>query len=470
MVLSMAAVWVLPLTAGSRELQVREQNTGFYKDKGVLRLHVEARDEGGPMEGLERATWSLMQGDRLLRAQGISVPYRNGDFAETSVLVLLPSTANFTGADEPDVARDRSQTPLRYALEGLETLRTFLGPGDKLAIGCYDEAKADAVALSPARPAERVEMPDIDRVSSRCNFVGSGRRDTPRLQTLLLGAIKSWLAKEEPALRKVVVIVTDGNSKEAVTPEWWRAAGSSWLEIYVVALEDGGDPRNSETLAKGGVIVSAMLRQNLSDEMARLGPWINGRGIYEVTYSLQDRVQGPNVEVTLGVQPTAGSAIKSVPHALGPLERKSSWLRIVLLVAGILVGLIIVFLLVRWIASAISAGRRRREEEAARRSQETYDGPSRGRLLVRDGPVQNSTFHLVDDVTYIGRSPDNHVSIPDGSVGKRHCSIQIRDRSYQIEDLQSVNGVFVNGQKVLKAFLKDGDSIRLGSTEMQFRV
>jgi S-DNA-T family DNA segregation ATPase FtsK/SpoIIIE len=73
-------------------------------------------------------------------------------------------------------------------------------------------------------------------------------------------------------------------------------------------------------------------------------------------------------------------------------------------------------------------------------------------------------------MSYIGRSPDNHVSVPDPTVSKRHCSIAIRDRTYVIEDLQSVAGVFVNGQKVVKAHLKDGDSIRLGETEMQFRI
>jgi pSer/pThr/pTyr-binding forkhead associated (FHA) protein len=143
---------------------------------------------------------------------------------------------------------------------------------------------------------------------------------------------------------------------------------------------------------------------------------------------------------------------------------------IVILVAVILVSLVFLVLLVRFILQALAARRHRREEEEARNASQSYSGPSRGRLIVREGPAANLTFHLVEDVTYVGRSPDNHVSLPDSSVGKRHCSISIRDRSFQVEDLQSVNGVFVNGQKVLKAFLKDGDSIRLGSSEMQFRL
>jgi pSer/pThr/pTyr-binding forkhead associated (FHA) protein len=142
----------------------------------------------------------------------------------------------------------------------------------------------------------------------------------------------------------------------------------------------------------------------------------------------------------------------------------------VILVVGSLVGIVLVVVVIRLVMLLMASRRRSRDEEAARRAAQANEGPSRGHLLVREGPCAGQTFHLVGEVTYMGRSPDNHVSLSDGSVGKRHCSITIKDRSFQVEDLQSVNGVFLNGQRVLKAFLKDGDSIRLGSSEMQFRL
>ena len=62
------------------------------------------------------------------------------------------------------------------------------------------------------------------------------------------------------------------------------------------------------------------------------------------------------------------------------------------------------------------------------------------------------------------------MSIPDPTVSKRHASIAIRDRTYVIEDMQSAAGLLVNGQRVVKPHLKDGDSIRMGQSEMQFRI
>jgi hypothetical protein len=196
---------------------------------------------------------------------------------------------------------------------------------------------------------------------------------------------------------------------------------------------------------------------------------VGGTGLYKVGYVVKEGIQGSNVEFAVAARDSRGT-FRSDAVPMGQLQRKSSWIRVVVLVAAILVGLAFLVLLVRFVVSAVAARRRRRAEEDAARASQRYDGPSRGRLLVRDGPAAGATFHLVEDVTYMGRSPDNHVVLADPSVGKRHASIRIHERTYQLEDLQSVNGVFVNGQKVLKVHLKDGDSIRLGGSEMQFKV
>lgn len=461
--------------ASAEPLTVRHHDQSKYREEGILRFIVEAQDDGNPIEGL--TTWGLLKGDRPVEARPDVTAFRTSG-AATSVLVVLAANSNFLPSED-EVAADgtRTRSPMVYALDALDSLRNNLG-SCWMTIACYNEVGRDPEWLKTNGVASKMSSFPLDEVISRCRPpTEEAKGGQPRLPTLLLAAAQKWLRQRKPeTLRFVIVVITDGLSDEPVQEQWLRSLRNQfggeiqgWLDLFVVGLVDGGDAANLKALARDGVLAVSDKRENLPREIARLVPLIAGNGIYDVRFTVAERITGASVPLVLTAQGPEGQKLVSAPYTLTGLERKTGWLRIVIIVAVGLVGLLIVLVVIRIIAAAMEARRRRREEEAARASA-PYEGPSRGKLIVRDGPATGTTFHLVEDLTYIGRSPDNHVSIPDGSVGKRHASIHIRDRTYEIEDLQSTNGVFVNGQRVLKAHLKDGDSIRLGSTEMQFRL
>lgn len=468
--------FALPIyAADAGRIEVRALSLEFspevYREKGEVGFIVEARDDTGPVENLDKATWSLLYQEREVEA----IPAVRGFRSEgliSSVLVLIPATSNFSGFEEPDTAKERSEPPLKWVLDGLQTLKTSFGSKDLVLYACYDEVKANLTAFGAARTDAAV--PTFDQVRDKC-YNPEAASAQPRLQTLFSSAIKTWLTKRKQDVQRfVVIIITDGSSKENISEYWWKPLQNDlgnlgWLELYVIGYEDGGEPAKIQALAKGGTLFSATVRQNLVEEIPRIGPLVGGTGLYKVNFSVTERIQGQNVEFALLARDSRGT-FRSVAFPMGQLQRKSSWVRIVVLVAAILVGLAFFVLLTRFIVAAVVAKRKRRAEEEAARQAQRYEGPSRGRLIVRDGPAAGTTFYLVEDLTYIGRAPDNHIILPDPSVGKRHASIRIQQKTYQLEDLQSVNGVFVNGQKILKVHLKDGDSIRLGSSEMQFRI
>jgi hypothetical protein len=70
----------------------------------------------------------------------------------------------------------------------------------------------------------------------------------------------------------------------------------------------------------------------------------------------------------------------------------------------------------------------------------------------------------------IGRSDDNELVLVDPAVSRYHAAIRPSDRGYVIFDLDSSNGVRVNGEPVRFALLSDGDEIQFGSTLAHFRV
>jgi hypothetical protein len=68
----------------------------------------------------------------------------------------------------------------------------------------------------------------------------------------------------------------------------------------------------------------------------------------------------------------------------------------------------------------------------------------------------------------LGRSRECDVRIEDANVSRRHAELRREEDDYWIVDLGSTNGTELNGKRVQRARLSDGDRITLGSTEVRF--
>jgi pSer/pThr/pTyr-binding forkhead associated (FHA) protein len=81
----------------------------------------------------------------------------------------------------------------------------------------------------------------------------------------------------------------------------------------------------------------------------------------------------------------------------------------------------------------------------------------------------NGERHQVDKRrVVIGRSKECDVQIPDPNMSRRHAELRQEGATYWIVDLDSTNGIEVNGQRTRRAKLSDGDTVKLGSTEIVF--
>ena len=85
------------------------------------------------------------------------------------------------------------------------------------------------------------------------------------------------------------------------------------------------------------------------------------------------------------------------------------------------------------------------------------------------GPMANQTLPLSEEVTTIGSVAGNTVVLADPAVSRKHAGIRKVDGTYELADLGSTNGVYVNGHKVPKKTLEPGDIIRVGNTEAVFK-
>ena len=86
------------------------------------------------------------------------------------------------------------------------------------------------------------------------------------------------------------------------------------------------------------------------------------------------------------------------------------------------------------------------------------------------GPMANQTLPLDGEVTTIGSVAGATVVLADPAVSRKHAAIRKVDGNYELADLGSTNGVYVNGHKVPKKTLEVGDIIRVGNTEAVFKA
>ena len=90
------------------------------------------------------------------------------------------------------------------------------------------------------------------------------------------------------------------------------------------------------------------------------------------------------------------------------------------------------------------------------------------RLLAVAGPLKDSTISLSSREVPVGRDPSNLLSISDPSLSRRHCVFRREEDSYEIRDLESRNGTFVNGAAVKESRLCHGDQISVGDSVFVF--
>jgi hypothetical protein len=87
-------------------------------------------------------------------------------------------------------------------------------------------------------------------------------------------------------------------------------------------------------------------------------------------------------------------------------------------------------------------------------------------LLVLSGELENKRFPINDQIR-LGREADNDLALPDKMASRHHAILQRQGVFYQISDLNSANGTFVNGKRIHEPTLfKDGDILIIGDTKL----
>jgi hypothetical protein len=83
-------------------------------------------------------------------------------------------------------------------------------------------------------------------------------------------------------------------------------------------------------------------------------------------------------------------------------------------------------------------------------------------LVVQRGPNAGSRFLLDSDVTTAGRHPNSDIFLDDVTVSRHHVEFYRRGNSFGVRDVGSLNGTYVNRERIDEAELGGGDEVQIG--------
>jgi pSer/pThr/pTyr-binding forkhead associated (FHA) protein len=89
-------------------------------------------------------------------------------------------------------------------------------------------------------------------------------------------------------------------------------------------------------------------------------------------------------------------------------------------------------------------------------------------LVVKRGPNAGSRFVLEQPITSVGRHPNSDIYCDDITVSRRHAEFRHQNSQFQVVDVGSLNGTYVNRVPVQSAALTNGDEIQIGKFRLVF--
>jgi pSer/pThr/pTyr-binding forkhead associated (FHA) protein len=89
-------------------------------------------------------------------------------------------------------------------------------------------------------------------------------------------------------------------------------------------------------------------------------------------------------------------------------------------------------------------------------------------LVVQRGPGSGSRFLLDADVVNAGRHPESEIFLDDVTVSRRHAEFTREGSSFTVSDVGSLNGTYVNRDRIDRVRLTDGDEVQIGKYRLVF--
>jgi len=397
----------------------------------------------------------------LLPAKVVWPARRAGLTLLSACLMLLPGRA-IQAQQPPAIVVLTIDTSGSIRPELLEQIKQLAGgvlgklpPGSEVAVFSFNDQSTKVLERTADAAAVEQSVQALQR----------GGRFTA-LYDALYDA--SRYLKEAPAARKAIILVTDGldENSSVQIEDGLKIAVENRIPVHCVGV---------------GRIQEAVLRRIAKLTSGEYAP---------ITSAPSDLIAQRISELPEPSPPPApvvAAPVASLPAPSAAPAANNTWLYV-------LVGTLVVA--TAFGAAYLLRNRARPDEEASgegtqlvRDPDESADStvvmraPEVGQvertvmlrlqpsLTVTRGANEGEVFNLsMDSAVSIGRAPTNDVPVLDTAVSGEHCRIRPEGGAFVLHDLKSTNGTFVNEKRIERHRLSEGDVIRVGETQLQFRM
>ncbi len=101
---------------------------------------------------------------------------------------------------------------------------------------------------------------------------------------------------------------------------------------------------------------------------------------------------------------------------------------------------------------------------------EAPESPGVGSFVIKRGGLAGSRFDLAGDLTSIGRHPESTIFLDDVTVSRRHADVRREGDGFVIADVGSLNGTYLNRERIELAKLRSGDEVQIGKFKLVYLV
>jgi pSer/pThr/pTyr-binding forkhead associated (FHA) protein len=88
--------------------------------------------------------------------------------------------------------------------------------------------------------------------------------------------------------------------------------------------------------------------------------------------------------------------------------------------------------------------------------------------VVLRGPNTGARFLLDDDIVQSGRHPDSDIFLDDVTVSRKHATFTREGNTFVVRDVGSLNGTYVNRERIDEVALQTGDEVQIGKFRLVF--
>ncbi|MBM4342480.1 MAG: FHA domain-containing protein [Deltaproteobacteria bacterium] len=491
--IAMIGSLLAPSTFAQAEKRVLLDAVSFDTATSMLTINADILDaDGEPMKKIEPGDLEILASGQKLNLVDVQIETADAAKEPVAICILLNASNNYQLQAGEEISVYSTEK------EGAVRLIKMLSGNDKVAVLQYHNSNASEPIstwssnfTSAQTAVENAKGPSADD-EGNATIQGAAKAERslkPQAMTAIDKAL-AYMADNADKLsqtrRKFLIVMSDGKDRETDVAKIEKQRKSiierySDQSIRVLVIGFAPDDKKYLTLLQSTANDTNGVYKSVKELVQIAGAWDSVGSRIKKQFIIRGKLaelpsHGETIKgnkeflkynIVLKAKLKDGATEEGVVNDVripAPALPWDKWLKWAMWAIGGLLGLGLVIGIIVFVA--------RRKGDAPAAAAESGpakpEGPHRGRLACIAGPCAGQEFYLYDDVTTLGRIKGNTIVLPDASVSSRHAALKIDQMRYEIADLNSQNKVLVNGQQVHKVFLKDGDRVKLGDSELQF--